>query len=249
MNIGHNHQQTTSVHGLDPRVKLLCMVAFSCAVAVVTNIRIVLVALVISVILVYLSGPHRGRLIRHIIMANGFIAVLWLFIPFTHPGETMFFLGPLKVTKQGIDYAFLITARSNAIIITMAAYGATTPVTDTVHALSRLHLPGKFVYLFFLTYRYIFEIMREYSRIKDAMKIRCFIPGTNMHTYKSYAYLIGMLLVNSYERAQRVRLAMICRGFDGRFVSIDTLSISRYDIIMIIISSMVITGLLINNAG
>jgi cobalt/nickel transport system permease protein len=126
---------------------------------------------------------------------------------------------------------------------------ATTSVTSIVHALTRLRIPDSVVYLFFFTYRYAHEIVREYTRIHNAMKIRCFTPGTNIHAYKSYAYLVGMLLVNSYERGRRIRAAMICRGFTGTFPSFDSPRISHYDIAAVAITALTLTGMVIYNVG
>ena len=61
------------------------------------------------------------------------------------------------------------------------------------------------------------------------MKIRGFQPRTNLHTYRSYAYLAAMLLVRSYDRADRVFQAMLCRGFHGVFYSLRTFSWQRRD--------------------
>jgi cobalt/nickel transport system permease protein len=52
-----------------------------------------------------------------------------------------------------------------------------------------------------------------------------------MHTYKTYAYLVGMLLVRSSDRAERVRNAMLCRGFSGRFYSLRRFSLKTVDVI------------------
>jgi cobalt/nickel transport system permease protein len=71
-----------------------------------------------------------------------------------------------------------------------------------------------------MTYRYLFVIEQEYQRLVRAMKIRNFRPRTNLHSYRTYAYLVGMLFVRASERARRVHSAMICRGFNGRFVSL-----------------------------
>jgi cobalt/nickel transport system permease protein len=71
-----------------------------------------------------------------------------------------------------------------------------------------------------ITYRYLFVIEQEYQRLVRAMKIRNFHPKTNLHSYRTYAYLVGMLFVRASERARRVHSAMICRGFHGRFISL-----------------------------
>jgi cobalt/nickel transport system permease protein len=53
--------------------------------------------------------------------------------------------------------------------------------------------------------------------LRIAMRVRGFRPGSNRHTWRSLGYLVGMLLVRSLERAERVRAAMLCRGYTGQF--------------------------------
>ena len=79
-----------------------------------------------------------------------------------------------------------------------------------------MHLSVKLVHLLLRTYRYIFVIEQEYQRMVRAAKIRGFRPGTNVHTYKTFAYCIAMLFVRAAARADRVYRAMRCRGFNGR---------------------------------
>jgi len=62
-----------------------------------------------------------------------------------------------------------------------------------------------------------------------------------MHTYKTYAYLIGMIFVRAAARAQRVHQAMICRGFKGKFYSLYKFSSTGLSWIF----STVMTGFLI----
>ena len=106
-----------------------------------------------------------------------------------------------------------------------------------------LRAPKKIVHLFFFTYRYIHVIHREYVRLLNAMKIRGFRPRTNMHTYKTFAYLVGMLLVKSCDRAQRVHNAMLCRGFRGKLYSLSEFSLRTTDVISLILMLLVILGL------
>nr|WP_269434977.1 energy-coupling factor transporter transmembrane component T [Desulfosarcina ovata] len=83
-----------------------------------------------------------------------------------------------------------------------------------------MHLPDKLVHMLLITYRYLFVLEQEYQRLVRAMKIRNFRPATTLHTYRTYAYLVGMFFVRASERAKRVHSAMICRGFNGRFISL-----------------------------
>lgn len=237
------------LYHLDPRVKLICIVAFSIVVAISHKMPVLIFAVLLTSVMVILSGVQVGKLLHRMIMANVFIAVLWLFLPFTVVGSPFFSVGPFEASKEGTRYAVMLTLRSNAIILIMIVLMATTSVTSIVHALTRLRIPDSLVYLFFFTYRYAHEIVREYTRIHNAMKIRCFTPGTNIHTYKSCAYLVGMLLVNSYERGRRIREAMICRGFTGKFPSFDSPRIRHYDIAAMAITALTLTGMVMFNVG
>ena len=63
-----------------------------------------------------------------------------------------------------------------------------------------------------------------------AARLRGFRPRSSMHTYRTLASLLGLLLVRSYERAQRTREAMLLRGFAGRFHSVARFSVGAPDL-------------------
>jgi cobalt/nickel transport system permease protein len=64
--------------------------------------------------------------------------------------------------------------------------------------------------------RYIDVLDAEFMRLRQAMRARAFVPRSNRHSWNSFGWLIGMLLVRSLERSERILAAMKCRGFDGR---------------------------------
>ena len=89
----------------------------------------------------------------------------------------------------------------------------------------------------------------EYDRLIRAAKIRGFRPGTNIHTYKTYAYLIGMLFVRASDRANRVHQAMKCRGFNGRFYTLHAFPAHRRNLIFSLAMSGVVFGLAVLEWG
>jgi cobalt/nickel transport system permease protein len=165
-------------------------------------------------------------------VVNGFILFLWLFLPFTYPGRTLFSLGPLHATSEGVRYALLITIKSNVIILACIALLATSSIFSLVHALSHLHMPDKLIQIFFFNYRYIHVLHREYQRMKNSMKTRCFKPKTDLRTYRTFAYLVAMLLLKSYDRAERVYKAMLCRGFKGRYHVLEHFALAPSDVVI-----------------
>jgi len=90
-------------------------------------------------------------------------------------------------------------------------------VVELGHALLHLRVPDKLAHLFLFTIRYMDLVHHEYGRLRQAMRVRCFRPRANRHTYRSVGHLVGMLLVRSFDRSERVLAAMKCRGFRGRF--------------------------------
>ncbi len=99
--------------------------------------------------------------------------------------------------------------------------------------MDRLKLPKKLILLLLLTYRYLHVLEQEYKRLMTAAKLRCFKPGNNLHTYKTYAYLVGMLLVRASLKGEQVYKAMICRGFKGEFKTIQEFPLKTSDLIFL----------------
>jgi len=230
------------LHCFDPRLKIIIAVIFSIIIAVANQYNVIILGLAFSLLLILLSQLNIKAVIKRLFIINGFILVIWLFLPFTMPGrEVVFSIGPLKATMEGISYALKITLKSNTILIATIALLSTSSIFILVHAMSHLYIPLKLIHLFFFCFRYIHVIHLEYTKLRNAIKIRCFTPGTNFHTYKTYAYLIGMILLKSYDRSKNIYNAMLCRGFKGKYYLFDHFSLNKKDII----SSILIFSFLI----
>jgi len=247
MDIDQAYADSSPLYVLDPRTRLLGVVTFSMVVALLQATHALLYSLGLSLVFVIISRIPFTILLRRMFLFNLFLLFLWLLVPWGIPGEEILTIGPLIVSSEGIDYMVALTLRSNAIMLALIAFVASTTITSMAHAMTALKVPDKITYLFFLTYRYIGDIYNEYTRLVNAMRVRCFKPASTLHTYRSYAYLVGVLLVNSFERAQRIRAAMLCRGFNGRFPRIEEKNFSRLDILSLIVLCVVLAGIIYVN--
>ena len=205
------------VHRLDPRVRITVGALFSCLVAVSSSFEALGAAFLFAFGLVLLARLDLKAVCRRLAVVIGFLVLLWLILPLTYTGDPVGHLGPLVWHRPGVVLAARISLKSFAILLAFTALLATMPVSTVGHALGRLGISGKLVQLLLMCYRYIFVIEQEYRRLNAAMRIRAFRPRTRLHTYRSYAYLAGMLFVRAAARAERVHQAMLCRGFQGRF--------------------------------
>ena len=125
----------------------------------------------------------------------------------------------------------LITFRANTIMIATTALLGTMEPSHLGFALDSMRLPAKLVHTLLFMVRYIEVIHVEYHRLRDALRLRGFRPRCSLHTFKTFGYLIGLLLLRSLDRSERIIEAMKCRGFRGRFYVLSTFMISTRDVV------------------
>ena len=231
-------------HRLDPRGKIVVAALFAILIAVTNSYAVALGGLVLALVYLALARLPLKKVLVRLLLVNSFIFFLWFVLPLTYPGDPVWRFGPLAATRQGLIFTGLITLKSNAIIIGLIALIATVPIVTLGQAMHALRLPDKLCHLLLFTYRYIYVFEQEYRRLVQAMKIRGFRPRTDLHTYRSYAYLAAMLLVRSFDRAERVFQAMLCRGFSGTFYSLKTFSWQHQDRIFLGASLLALAALL-----
>ena len=219
------------LHLADPRCKLAAALAVAVCVALLRSPGPAGLALLLGATLCAWARLPLPRLLRRLAAVNVFVAFLWVFLPFSLPGVPLLRIGPfpglpdwlapnwlsLTATNAGVAQAVLVTLKSNAIVLAFIALAGTSDITAVGHAVAGLGLPDKLALLLLFTWRQLHVVAQEYHRLRTAAKVRGFIPGTNLHTYRTYANLAGMVLVRSFDRAERVGQAMRLRGFAGRF--------------------------------
>ncbi len=235
----------TVIHRLDPRFRLAAAVAGAICLAVIHRPESAVLGLTLAAALLSLSRPPLGALVRRVLAVNLFIAFLWLTVPAAMPGDVIAAWGPLSFSRQGVKLAALVTLKSNAILFLFLALAATMPSPAIGHALEKLHCPSKLVFLFLFTYRYIHVIADEHRRLNTAARLRGFIPRTNLHSYRTVARILGMVLVRSYDRSMRVYEAMILRGFEGCFRSVVGFRATFADVLFLVVMGAGVAGLIL----
>ena len=233
------------IHQMDPRIRVGFTFLYAFVVALSYRFTVLIAALMLSAILSLIAQISIKEVSKRLLAVNTLIFLLWLVLPFTFHGEVLTRISSFVIYRPGVTLAAQITLKSNAILLAFIALMATMPFATLGHALHRLRVPEKIVHLLLMTYRYIFVIEHEFQRLMRAAKIRGFRPGTNVNTYRTFAYVIGMLFVRSAARAERVHQAMLCRGFRGRFYSLQEFQIGTAGWLFSIIMTVLIVGLIV----
>jgi cobalt/nickel transport system permease protein len=208
------------IHGIDPRLRVIAAAVFAVVVAISYDFTALLIALILSLAMALSARLDFQAVMQRLVAPVIFLLLLWAVLPWSYEGDALAQWGPVTITRPGVTLCAQISLKTVGLMVAFMALVATMTVDTLGHTLNRLWLPDKMVHMLLLTYRYLFVIEMEYQRLVRAMKIRNFHPKTNLHSYRTYAYLVGMLFVRASERARRVHCAMICRGFNGRFVSL-----------------------------
>jgi len=228
------------LHRLDPRVKILVFMPFAFLCAVSKGLSVPSLYLLLSLFFVLIAKLNFRNLLSRLAGANFFILFIWIFIPFSYKHNPYIDLGFLKLSYEGLKYALSITLKCNAIILATISLLSTSTIFSLAHAMLHLKVPSKLVTIFFLFYRYISVMHEEYIKIKRAVLARGFKPGTNLHTYKTYAYMVGALLLKSFERSEEIYRAMLARGFKGFFPLFEHFKLKKTDISFGIIANLII---------
>ncbi len=217
------------VHALDPRLRLSIALLFCCTLALASIWQQAAWGLAAALLLLLCCRPPLRPLLRRLAAVNLFLLFLWLTVPWSMAGPTVFHLGPLRCSSTGLQLLCLITLKANAITLFFIACVATMPASRCGHALHALHVPAKLVFLFLFTYRGIFLLADEWQRLKTALRLRGFVAASNLHSYRTLGYLLGLTLVRGMDRAGRIHQAMLLRGFNGSFTSLARFAFTRLD--------------------
>ena len=209
------------IHRLDPIVRIIASFVLSIATALSDNLYLAGIYLLIAVLLVCLSRLNPKDVFNRLKPVFWFLLMIWILLPLTFDKETFFLLFDIQISIPGVVLCCKISVKSVTILLLFTALIATMTVASLGHGLHRLKIPDKMVFLLLMSYRYIAVIENEYKRLLRAAKFRGFKPGTNLHSYKTFAYLAGMLFVRASLRANRVYQAMLCRGFNQKFHTLD----------------------------
>ena len=151
-----------------------------------------------------------------------FFAIL---MPFFGEGEKFSIFG-LMVYRDGLLAGTSIVVKGTLGVLAAVILSTTTTAREILRGLEKLKLPMIMVQIASFMLRYINVISDEMERMKVARESRGFI-ATSIKHWKVLATAAAALFIRSYERGERVHLAMLSRGFDGALPSIETHAVTR----------------------
>jgi cobalt/nickel transport system permease protein len=202
------------VHRLPAHVKLVTLLAF--VIVVVATPREAFWAFGVYagllVVVAVLARVPAGFILRRMVVEVPFV-VFALLLPFLAAGERVEVAG-LSLSVEGLLAGWNILAKGTLGVVASILLAATTDARALLLALQRLRLPPVLVEITSFMVRYADVIADEMRRMKIARESRGFTGGTRKQL-GIVATSAGALFIRSYERGERVHLAMLSRGYQG----------------------------------
>lgn len=217
---------------LDPRVKVVGLLALIVAAALSRNVLVILALFAAAIALALLSRvPLRTLATRVWVGALLFTGMLALPAIFITPGQPLYRLPLLgwPVTAQGLASAtYLITRVETAATLSMLLI-LCTPWTHVLKALRVLRVPVVFVVILGMTFRYIFLLLQTARDMFESRQSRMVGELESADRRRLAAASVGVLLSKTLQLSGDVYMAMQSRGFRGEVYTLDEFAMRGRD--------------------
>jgi cobalt/nickel transport system permease protein len=219
MGAGHGHKLHyhghSVVHRAPAHLKILVLVGFMLGVVATPRDWYAAFALYAVALLavVATSRVPPVYLAKRMVIEVPVVAFAVL-VPFVAHGPQVQVLGA-SLSEPGLVAAGGLLMKGTLGVLASLTLAATTEPEDVLRGLQRLRMPDQIVQIMGFMIRYLDVVTGEMGRMLIAMRSRGCDPRSPRH-WPALARSLGALFIRSYERGERVHLAMLSRGYTGR---------------------------------
>ncbi len=209
---------------LDGRIKLFLLSAALMVNLTAGGVRVSLLLALLAFALVLGAGVRAAAFLKRmaipVLLALVALAtqLFWF-----REGEAIFtfpfLFWEMTVYSGGVARGMEIASRILGGMATLLFFALTTPLPELMRAARWFRCPPVLVELALIMYRYVFLLLDEGGRIRTAQKARLgFVDSRS--ALRSSGILGGMLILRTFDRAERSFAAMRCRGYQGALTGI-----------------------------
>jgi cobalt/nickel transport system permease protein len=217
------HPQST-LHDWESSLKIVGFISLILSIASLTTLTFAFIGLGIALGLVWLAGISWRYLLGKLRWLLIFLLPLFLLLPLeVNWDQTDGFT--CEWNPQGLQLAGVVCLRAITLFLLMFPMWNTAPLYHSLQGLHRLGIPAAWIQLLHFCSRYTMVYLRQLQRMKYALQARAFTPTSLLSfsrkrestqiLFKVLGSQIAMLLITSFEQAERVLKAMQARGYEG----------------------------------
>ena len=230
------------IHSLDAKSKIVALfllLIISVSTKPTSYLAFAIYGSIVFLLILLSKVPFKFVLKKSLIVIP-FVVMVAVFIPFlkkdTIGGGISLGIGSsggvLTVSYSGLLIFFNVLVKSYIGVLTVILLSSTTPFTKLLKGFEELKAPHFMIMLASFTYRYLFVLADEVIKMKRARDSRCFGGKWIWHA-KTIGHMIGTLFLRSYERAERIYVAMVSRGYDGEFNRVRSSKLKARDFVFV----------------
>ncbi len=244
---------------IDARAKLIAILALIFSAVISAKLEVFLAFITLSLILAKLSKiPLRHYLFRVLVfipLFTGIIAIPSIFNVFQpYEGTALLTIAKfgnvihipllkpfseITITKEGLIWAVKFVLRVTTAVSLVTLLILTTKWSDLLSAFRSFNIPKTLVLILNLTYRYIFLLVDLTLGMLYSKKSRAIAKESSIKSWKLNSRIVAALFIKSYDMSEKVYLAMLSRGFNGKFPAIKRSEVKRRDYIFLTIALLV----------
>lgn len=230
---------------LDPRVKLLGMLALIVAAAAARSLAAIAGLFAVAVVLAALSCVSCGVLLKRIwIPVLLFTGVIALPAPFVTAGLVAYHVPVFgwSVTAQGLQSAGYLVMRAETAATFCVLLVLTTPWSHVLKALRLLHVPAVLITILGMTYRYLFLVLQSAHDMFESRRSRMVGELAGAERRRVAAASAGVLISKTFDLSNDVYLAMQSRGYRADVATLDEFEVRGIDWVMLTAFTVVSTA-------
>lgn len=234
-------RRDTFLHRLDPRIKVLITALFVVCIVSFDKYQIgaMLPFILLLIVAMGLAEIPASLVLKKLLVVSPFAVMVGIFNPLLDQ-QPVLQLGQVMISGGWISFASILLRVALTVSAVLLLIGC-TGFNAVCMAMVRLGMPRIFAVQLLMLYRYLFVLVDEGMRMQQARALRSF--GNKGLSMRTFSHLIGQLLLKTLDRAQRIHLAMLCRGFDGTIRIRRTLRLTVTDLLVLAGSAAVILAM------
>jgi cobalt/nickel transport system permease protein len=208
------------LQAINPIAKLVAIVFMIVASIFISSLSYLTLICSVPLILAITSRIPLRYLVSRTLFIPAFAAIITLPLLFLTPGYPIaqMQLGSLQViiTSEGLQHMLVFSVRVWFCVASLSLLVLSTGFDKLLRLLFSLRIPPIIVQLFSLTYRYFFVSVHEAQSVLIAKEARTYVHRRtiNYSALKDLGSILSTLFIRTYERSERVYMAMKSRGFE-----------------------------------
>jgi cobalt/nickel transport system permease protein len=203
---------------INPLAKLVVIVFMIVSSLFIFSLSYLALICIIPFILALASKIPLRHFVSRTVFIPAFAALISLPVLFITPGHPIFATNigiNLAITSEGLVRFLVFSVRVWFCVASLSLLILSTGFDKMLKLLSSMKVPPVVVQMFSLTYRYFFVSVHEAQSFLIAKEARTYVNRRtiNYQALKDLGSILAALFIRTYERSERVYLAMKSRGF------------------------------------